>query len=121
MNNDIELAQVTLDQDYEKDQKKFSCEEVTSNVSPKGRYKAKRLYKLFFPETLNLQKWPWVKSMLHAEIASIFVYKKGTDSTQYAISFQWPWTCQIVHGSNYDTGSGHEQSLCELRISNVSK
>lgn len=56
LNNDIELAQVTLDQDYEKDQKKFSCEEVTSNVSPKGRYKAKRLYKLFLPETLNLQK-----------------------------------------------------------------
>lgn len=56
MDNDIELAQVTLDQDYEKDQKKFSFEEVTSNVFPKGRYKAKRLYKLFFPETLNVQK-----------------------------------------------------------------
>lgn len=51
----------------------------------------------------------------------IFLYKKGTDSTQYAISFQWPWTCQIVNGSNYDTGSGHKQSLFELRISNVSK
>lgn len=56
MNNDIELAQVTLDQDYEKDQKKFSCEEVTSNVSPKGRYKAKRPYKLFFSRDLKLAK-----------------------------------------------------------------
>lgn len=53
MDNDIELAQVTLDQDYEKDQKKFSFEEVTSNVFPKGRYKAKRLYKVLTSHSMQ--------------------------------------------------------------------
>lgn len=99
MNNDIELAQVTLDQDYEKDQKKFSCEEVTSNVSPKGRYKAKRPYKNFFSRDLKLAKMTlgqehvtcWdCKHFCVKKGLQIFLYKKGTDSTQYAISFQWP-------------------------------